>query len=294
MDRAEIFNSYRPLLFSIAYRMLGTVMDAEDMLQETFLRWQRASVENVENPRAFLSAVVTRLCIDQLRSVRVQREEYIGPWLPEPLMMSEPTQLDSMILAESISTAFLILLENLNPVERAVYLLHEVFDYDYAEIAQIVHKTEDNCRQLFSRAKKYITERRPRFEPDREQNERLLFTFQRAIANGDMNGLLEILAEDIVLYSDGGGKVSAARKPVLGSKRVARFFFGIAKRLPLGLQIRFVQVNGLPGFVNYIYKTATSVYAFQILDGRIQNVFAVSNPEKLKRIRPINENGMPS
>ena len=216
-DRADTFTSYRPLLFSIAYRMLGTVMDAEDILQETFLRWQRASVEEVENPRAYLSAVVTRLCIDQLRSARVQREEYIGPWLPEPLFMTEPAPIESTILAETLSTAFLVLLENLNPVERAVYLLREVFDYGYAEIAKIVDKTEDNCRQLFSRAKKYITQRRP-------------------------------LA-------------------------------------PAGLEIRLARVNGLPGAVYYVNGIASGVFAFQMVAGRGQNIFAVLNPEKLGNVR---------
>ncbi len=286
MDRSEVFTSYRPLLFSIAYRMLGTVMDAEDILQETFLRWQQSSTENVENPRAFLSAVVTRLCIDQLRSARRQREEYIGPWLPEPFIANEPSQLDSVIMSESLSMAFLVLLEKLNPVERAVYLLHEVFDYDYAEIAYIVGKSEENCRQLFSRAKKYIVERRPRFQTNSEQDQRLLLQFQRALSDGDMNGLLETLAEDIVLYSDGGGKVTAARNPVRGSKKVAQFFLGIAKKAPPGLEVRFALVNGLPGCVNYFNNSPLNVFAFQIIDGRIQNIFGVSNPEKLKRIKP--------
>ena len=267
--------------------MLGTVMDAEDILQEAFLRWQRAPAAEVDNPRAYLSAVVTRLCIDQLRSARVQREEYIGPWLPEPLIMTNPAHIESTILAESLSTAFLVLLENLNPVERAVYLLREVFDYDYAEIANIVDKSEDNCRQVFSRAKRYITERRPRFEPDPVQEQRLMGRFMETVSTGDMDGLLEILAQDIVVYSDGGGKAFAAKKPVVGVERVSRFFFGLVKHIPHGWEMRFARSNGLPALINLIDGVPHSVMAFQIFDGRIQNVFVVVNPDKLRGIQSI-------
>ncbi|GAB4578292.1 MAG: RNA polymerase sigma-70 factor [Anaerolineales bacterium] len=293
MPPTDSFTSYRPLLFSIAYRMLGTVMDAEDVLQEAFLRWQRAPVEEVDNPRAYLSAVVTRLCIDHLRSARVQREEYIGPWLPEPLIMNDPAPLEATILAESLSTAFLVLLENLNPVERAVYLLREVFDYDYAEIAKIVDKSEENCRQVFSRAKKYITERRPRFEPDPAQEQRLMGRFMETLASGDMDGLLEILAQEIVVYSDGGGKAFAAKKPVVGVVKVARFFFGLVKQIPPGWEVRFARSNGLPALVNLINGVPHSVMAFQMFDGRIQNVFVVVNPEKLRGVQRISQKDSP-
>jgi len=287
MNHTETFNSYRPLLFSIAYRMLGTVMDAEDILQEAFLRWQNVSLEKVDEPRAYLSSVVTRLCIDQLRSARVQREEYIGPWLPEPLIATDPAPLESAILAESLSTAFLVLLEKLNPIERAVYLLREVFDYSYSEIAGMVDKTEDNCRQIFNRAKRFISSHRPRFESDPEQERRLTSQFIHAVANGDMDSLLETLAEDIVVYSDGGGKVFAAKKPIVGTDLVARFFLGLAKLRPASYEVRLAYSNGMPALINLVDGKPYSVFIFRIFDGKIQNVFAISNPEKLRNIEGI-------
>jgi len=286
MNSADPFPSYRPLLFSIAYRMLGSVMDAEDMLQETFLRWQRAPVEEVENPRAYLSTVVTRLCIDQLRSARVQREEYIGPWLPEPLIMNDPAPLESTILAETLSTAFLVLLENLNPVERAVYLLREVFDYDYAEIAHITSKTEANCRQLFSRAKRYITERRPRFDTDPAQETRLLTQFTQTILSGDMNGLLETLAADIVLYSDGGGVVAAARSPISSAEKVAHLYLHSFRLVPTDVIFHLARINGLPGVVGfYSDGRPYCAMAFHIEGRKIRTIYQVLNPEKLRGIR---------
>jgi RNA polymerase sigma-70 factor (ECF subfamily) len=285
MDISKTFNEYQPLLFSIAYRMLGTVMDAEDIVQEVFLRWSRASQGEIEKPRAWLSAVTTRLCIDQLRSARVKREEYIGPWLPEPLMMESPP--DPTILAESLSTGFLVLLENLNPVERAVYLLREVFDYEYAEITSIVEKSEANCRQLVSRAKKYLRERRPRFEPDPEEGQRLTQQFMQTVLDGDMNGLLDMLADDIVVYSDGGGKAFAAKIPVVGAEKVARFFFGIARNVPESFEYKRALVNNLPGMVLFVNGAPQSVWAFFFDQGRLRNVYAVSNPDKLGNISDL-------
>ena len=258
---ADPYSKHRPLLFSIAYRMLGTVMDAEDMLQETYIKWSRATPGEIENPRAWLSAVITRLCIDHLRSARVKREEYIGPWLPEPLMTENPT--DPTVLAESLATGFLVLLENLNPVERAVYLLRTVFDYDYREIAEIVEKSEANCRQLVSRAKRYLRERRPRFQPDPAEGARLTQQFMQTILDGDMNRLLDMLADDIVVYSDGGGKVFAAKIPVVGPAKVARFFLGLARQAPAGVEIRPALVNHLPGVILFANGTPQSVWAFQ-------------------------------
>lgn len=280
MERAETFNQYRPLLFSIAYRMLGTAMDAEDMVQEAFVRWQAAS--EAENPKAYLSAVITRLCIDHLRSARVQREEYIGPWLPEPIMTETPA--DTAALAESLSIAFLVVLESLSPVERAVFLLREVFDYGYDEIARIVEKSEDNCRQMVRRAKQHIAERRPRFDVQREEHERLLVQFGQAVMLGDMDGLLSLLADDITAVSDGGGRVSAARNPVVGPDRVARFILGVANKTPEGAVRGVSLINGQPAIVTYVGGAAYSVIAFEIAEGRIQRIFNVLNPDKLKRI----------
>jgi RNA polymerase sigma-70 factor (ECF subfamily) len=283
MDRAETFDSYRPLLFSIAYRMLGSAMDAEDMVQETFLRWE--SVAGViESPKAYLSAIITRLCIDHLRSAKVQREEYIGPWLPEPIMTETPA--DSAVLAESLSIAFLVVLERLLPVERAVFLLREVFDYGYAEIARIVNKSEANCRQMVKRAKEHLAAQRPRFEVRREERERLLFQFGQACADGDMQGLLALFSDDIIAYSDGGGKVSSARNPIFGRDRVARFILGVARKRPEGAVLGWSIVNGQPALVTHVGGEPYSVLAFDIAEGRIRRIFSILNPQKLTRIAP--------
>jgi RNA polymerase sigma-70 factor (ECF subfamily) len=231
-DRFEAFDEHRNLLFSIAYRMLGSVADAEDLVQETFLRWQDAEPGEVKSPRAFLSTVITRLCINHLRSARVRREQYVGPWLPEPLLTARGADPEGDARrAESLSMAFLVLLESLSPVERSVFLLREVFDYDYPEIAQVVGKSEVNCRQTLRRARQYVVERRPRFDPSPSQREQLTSQFLKASAEGDMQGLLALLAEDVALWSDGGGKASAALRPIWGADRVVRFMLGSLRKL---------------------------------------------------------------
>jgi len=204
----EVFDRHRPLLFSIAYRMVGSVIDAEDVVQEAYLRWRRSpQEEEIRSPKSYLSAVVTRLCIDQLRSARARREEYVGPWLPEPL----PT--DAAVLDESLSMAFLVLLESLNPTERAIFLLREVFDYDYREISHLVDKSEENCRQIARRARQSVAARRPRFESTPEQEERLMGRFLEACFDGDMDGLLALLSEDVTLWSDGEGEDPRGAQP---------------------------------------------------------------------------------
>lgn len=282
MDRTETFTQHRPLLFSIAYRLTGSVMEAEDILQEAFLRWQNPSDVDVRNPKAYLSAIVTRLGIDHLRSGQVQREEYIGPWLPEPLMTEHPP--DTAVLAESLSMAFLVLLESLSPVERAVFLLREVFDYEYEEIARVVEKSEANCRQLLKRAKQHLASRRPRFNTSKEQQQQITFQFAQACVNGDMNGLLSLLADDIVSYSDGGGKATAATKPIHGPDRVARFWLGLARNAPPGFTARFGQANGQPAIVGYVNDRLYSLSILHIADGRIQRIFSVLNPDKLRGV----------
>lgn len=278
MNRIETFDRYRPLLFSIAYRMLGVAMDAEDMVQETFLRWQ-SSPEAIESPKAYLSAVVTRLCIDQLRSARVQREEYIGPWLPEPIATETPH--DSAVLADSLSIAFLRVLESLSPVERAAFLLREVFDYGYDEIAHIVGKSEANCRQMVKRAKARIAGRRPRFAVRREEHGRLLAEFSQACLTGDVNGLLSLFADDITLYSDGGGKRGTARKPIYTPAKVVRFLFAILRKAPPGFSARIAQVNGQPAIISYTNSAPYSVLTIDVADGRIRSIYNIINPDKL-------------
>src|SRR3989442_6937649 len=218
---SEVFTGLRPLLFSIAYRMVGSAMDAEDLVQDAYLRWHGAPDVDVRSPKAYLATIVTRLAINHLHSARVQRESYVGPWLPEPLMTEHvPDASGHVELSESLSMAFLVLLERLSPVERPVFLLSKVFAFDYAEIARIVDKSEANCRQLLARAKKHLGGPRPRFEVAPEHAERMLERFSRAASTGDMDGLLALLAEDITLWSDGGGKVVAALKPIQGADQV--------------------------------------------------------------------------
>ena len=276
------------MLFSIAYRMLGRVMDAEDIVQEAYLRWQRASGTKVRSSRAYLSSVVTRLCIDQLRSARAQREQYVGPWLPEPLP-TEPAP-DAVVIDESLSMAFLVLLESLNPTERAVFLLREVFDYDYDEISHLVGKSEANCRQIARRARQSVAARRPRFECSPEQEERLIGRFVEACASGDMEGLVSLLSEDVILWSDGGGKTRAALNPIYGADKVARFFSGILRKVPPGFTVRQTPINGRPGLIGYFGDGGPqSVVTFAVVHGRIQAVRIVLNPEKLRAVPPLSD-----
>lgn len=260
MSEQELFHSYRSLLFSIAYRMLGSVMDAEDCVQEVFLQWHdalaRSAGPTIENPKAFLCTLVTRRCIDHLRSAQVQRESYVGLWLPEPLVEADPEALPD--LAESLSMAFLLLLERLSPIERAVFLLRQVFAYSYAEIALIVGKSEENCRQVMHRARQHLAARRPFTQVPKEVQQQLFTQFLQAWRVGDMHGLLRVLSDEIVLHSDGGGRVSAARQPISGPDKVARFLLGLQRKyLALAdLTIRPALINGQPGLICYLHEDA--------------------------------------
>jgi RNA polymerase sigma-70 factor (ECF subfamily) len=269
------------MLFSIAYRMLGSVMDAEDLVQEAYLRWEKARETDVRSPQAYLTTIVTRLAINQLRAARTKRETYVGPWLPEPLVTEETP--DAVELAESLSMAFLVLLERLGPVERAAYLLHEVFDFEYVEIARVLDKTEANSRQLVTRARKRIGSPHARFEADPVQAKRLVEKFTEASLAGDMEGLLAVLAEDITLWGDGGGKVvGGARRPVHGASNVARLALGFLRRLdPREITVRPTVINGQAGFVAYVSGRPYSAVIFDIRDGRIQTIYAIGNPDKL-------------
>ena len=285
--QTEDFERHRSLLFSIAYRMLGSVTDAEDVVQDAYLRWREVPETEVRSPKSYLSAVVTRLSIDRLRSAQAQREEYIGPWLPEPLL-SDPAEegADTTKFDETLSMAFLVLLESLNPVERAVFLLREVFDYDYAEIARIMEKSEDNCRQIAHRARRSVGARRPRFERSLEQEKRLTRHFVEACMSGDMEGLVSLLSEDVTLWSDGGGKVAAAPYPIHGPERVARFLLGVLRMVPPGFYVRPARINGGLGVVGYADGRPTSVVALDVADGRLRGVRIVVNPDKLRAIPP--------
>ena len=282
----EIFNQQRGLLFSIAYRMLGTVSDAEDMLQEAYLRWCKTDPNTVQSPKSFLCSVITRLCIDELRTAKAKREEYIGEWLPEPMLTDPSPQPSEQIeMAESLSLAFLQLLERLSPTERAAYLLHQVFDYDYAEIANMLEASQATCRQWVKRAKDHLTQPKVRFDASSTERQAVMTQFVQACQSGDMAGLINLLAIDIVSYADGGGKVrGASLRPVEGARHVAQLIFGLLKRAPAAYMPQFAQVNGEPAVINLIGQRVFNVMVFHIVDQRIQNIYSIINPDKLKPI----------
>jgi RNA polymerase sigma-70 factor, ECF subfamily len=283
----DTFHEHRGLLFSIAYRMLGSSADAEDMVQETFIRWQQTSGVDIRSARAFLVTIISRLCINHLHSARVQREEYFGEWLPEPLVTS-PMDTDSPELSRidgSLSMAFLVLLERLNPVERAVFLLREVFDYEYSEIAEILGQSEANCRQILGRARQRVAEMRPRFDPSPQQRERLFHQFLKATSDGNLEGLVALLSSEVVLHSDGGGKAPALPKPIYGPDKVARAILGGNKKFaPPDLVRRMVEINGQPGLVTYLAGRPFLVSTLDVADGLVRNIYIVSNPEKLAHL----------
>jgi RNA polymerase sigma-70 factor (ECF subfamily) len=286
MERLEIFNQYRSLLFAIAYRMLGTVTDAEDMVQEAWIRWQSTQTI-VQTPKAFLSSLITRLCIDQLRSVRLQREKYVGVWLPEPLMTEAISESgDSAELADSLSFAFLTLLECLSPTERAIFLLREVFDYDYSDIASMVGKSIPNCRQIVHRARQHLVLRRPNISLSCQRKAEIVEQFLTSWNQGDLHTLIALMAEDITFWSDGGGLVMAAQRPLQGCQKVARFLIAIRRsRLVPVLNSKIAQINDRPGILNTVEGNPQSTFSFEFSGQSIQSIFAVVNPEKLKGVK---------
>ena len=289
MSETSVYEELRPLLFSIAYRMLGSAGDAEDVVQEAFIRYARAE-EEIESPRAWLSATTTRLAIDHLRSARVRREQYVGQWLPEPLLTdAAPGLADEVETADTISLAFLVLLESLSPVERAVFLLHDVFDFGYDEIAPIVGKSEDNCRQIAVRARRQIEARKPRFDVSQDRHEELVARFVEAAAEGDVHALVELLAEDAVLVGDGGGRAPAAPEPIRGRERVANAVAAYTRQvIRAEVRVRPATVNSQPGILG-LDPTGriVAVLAFDVVGGRIQTIRSVLNPEKLDHLGPV-------
>jgi RNA polymerase sigma-70 factor (ECF subfamily) len=281
------FLDHRSQLFGIAYRMLGSVAEAEDAVQEVFLRWRGQDAAGVDSPKAWLIAATTRYCIDQLRSARRRREEYVGVWLPEPLVEpSGATPREAAALADSLGMAFMVMLEELEPAERAVFLLRQAFDYDYAEIARIVEKSEAACRQIVSRAKGRLA---PAAEPDAPaappaKAEAVVQSFLAACASGNVQELLAVLTDDVVLYTDGGGRVRSALRPILRADRVCRFFLGLRKRGALAGDVQAVSVNGRPGFIARRAGGRVDVTTFAFAGGRIRAIYTVSNPDKLTRL----------
>jgi RNA polymerase sigma-70 factor (ECF subfamily) len=286
MTDSEPFLDYRPLLFAIAYRMLGSVADAEDAVQETYLRWHRArgSGEQIHSPKAWLTTVLSRVCLDQLGSARVKREQYIGPWLPEPLAGVSPDIAETAADFDSLSLAFLVLLESLSPKERAVFLLHDVFGYDFATVGNIIGETAAYCRQLAKRARAHMTERRPRFAADPDHRERLTEQFLHAVTEGDLPALVATLTEDVTIVSDGGGKVNAARKPIVGRDKVAQFLTNLSRLAPAATRFRIESINGQPGIVTLVDGALQSVATFDVTEDGIRTIYNVVNPEKLQRI----------
>ncbi len=285
MSSLDDFNQHRPLLFSIAYRMLGTVTDAEDMVQETFLRWHQTADAKVRSAKTYLATIITRLCIDHLRSARVRREQYVGTWLPEPMLTQQADNSSNLMeLADSLSIAFLAVLERLSPLERAVFLLRDVFEYDYEEISSMVGKSPTNCRQILRRAKQHLAAERSRFPVSHPQQEQITAQFLEASTSGDLQDLLLLFAKDITFLSDGGGQVVATLKPIHGAGKIARMLLAMRHKWLANAVSHLVEINGQPGIIEYLNGKIHSAMTLEIVDGRIQSIYSVRNPDKLKQI----------
>jgi RNA polymerase sigma-70 factor (ECF subfamily) len=289
MTETADVHQHRRVLQAIAYRMLGSYAEAEDAVQETYLRWHRPDQADqraeIREPRAWLITTLTRHCIDRLRAAKSARETYVGMWLPEPVLEGQVEQpVDRLELAESLSMALLMMLERLSPDERAAFLLHEVFETDYAEIAHVLGKTEPACRQIVHRAKERVREGKPRFQASRQEQERVMQGFHQAVATGDMANLAALFTGGATLYSDGGGKASATLNPIHGPEKIARFFIGVRDKQPEGSEKVLRLVNGAPGYVIYLGALAIQATAFEFADGRITEVHIVRNPDKLTHL----------
>ena len=285
----ESFESYRTYLFSIAYRMLGSVMDAEDMVQETYLHYQATPPETIHSLKAYLTTIITRLCMDQLQLERRKRELYVGPWLPEPILTTEEIETGDpekrVDIQESISLAFLVLLEQLQPFERAVFLLREVFGYEFAEIATMLDKSEAACRRSFSRAKLHLREHRPRFPASPQTHDQLLNGYFKAVQTGEINTLMNLLSEDVTLWADGGGKVKqAALRPIRGRDAVARFSLGTRRFWPENSRVEPGVVNGQAALIVRAGEKPFAVFTIDVEQGQIQAIRIIANTDKLARI----------
>ncbi|SFE77492.1 RNA polymerase sigma-70 factor, ECF subfamily [Bacillus sp. OV194] len=284
-DTEMLYTTHRPLLFSLAYRMLGSVQDAEDIIQDTFIALNGTEVEHIQNIKAYLCKMVTNRCIDRLKSARKKREQYVGEWLPEPLL-TENTQSEDpahqMFMKESVSMAYLLLLQQLSETERAVFLLKEVLQYSYEDIAEMVGKSSTNCRQIFHRAKKSIG---PSEEKKiTKKGASLTEQFFRALTSGDTDTLLSLLSVDATLVTDGGGKIKAAIFPILGADRISRFYQGILPKLPKDVSYTFTTVNSEPGMILTVGGRVYAVMSLHIENNRIQNIYSIMNPDKLTHI----------
>jgi RNA polymerase sigma-70 factor (ECF subfamily) len=292
MSASDLYGELRPRAFAIAYRMLGSVGEAEDVVQEAFLRMHRTLQrdEQIASPRAYIATLVTRLAIDQLRSARVRRERYVGEWLPEPLV-TDPSPAERAETADSLSLAFLVLLESLSPRQRAAFLLREVFEYPYAEVAEFIGTDVDSTRHLVARARTHVQERRPRYYASRRQREELAARFFAAAEQGDLRALEALLAQDVALHGDGGGKAPALARPVNGRERVARTLSaGMSALARYGVRIHVTEVNGQPGAMAIDSQDRlVGVMGLGIADGQIQTIHSIANPDKLRHLDRVDD-----
>lgn len=286
MSAAEAFESHRRRLIGLAYRFLGSRSEAEDIVQDAYLRWHGVDKETVEDEGRYLSQIVTRLCLDRAKSAQLRHETYVGQWLPEPLVDENYDAGTQVELAHDLSVALMLSLKRLSPLERTSFLLHDVFDLDFAEVAAALGRNEAACRQLASRARQRVRDERPRFSVSPEEGKRLALAFREASMTGDTAQLRELLAQDAVLYTDGGGKRSAALNPIFGPEKILRFFEGIARKgAPTGaIRPELVAINGLPGFLLDEADGPRSTMAFEVSEGRIGAIYIVRNPDKLRHL----------
>jgi RNA polymerase sigma-70 factor (ECF subfamily) len=277
----EVFDGHRRLLFDVAYRMTGSVADAEDLVQEAWLRWSTVDPAEVRNPKAYLVRTITNLSLNQLTSARARRERYVGPWLPEPLL-TQPDASQEAEMAESVSMAMLVVLETLSPLERAVFLLHDVFGYSHVEIASIVDKPETTVRQTATRARAHVAARRPRFDSDEGVRAEAVERFRSVCAGGDLAALMDLLAPDVVLWSDGGGKTSAALRPLVGADHVARWILGVLQKpSSQGAEMSVVEINGQPGLLGTVQGQPIGAVCLEVADDKIVAIRFIVNPDKL-------------
>jgi RNA polymerase sigma-70 factor (TIGR02957 family) len=294
MSASDLYGELRPRAFAIAYQMLGSASEAEDVVQEAFLRMHQTlrRDEPIASPRAYVATLVTRLAIDQLRSARARRERYVGEWLPEPVV-TDPSPAEHAETADSLSLAFLVLLESLTPQQRAAFLLREVFEYPYAEVAEIIGTDVDSTRHLVARARTHVHERRPRYHASRRQREELAQRFVAAAEQGDLRALEALLAQDVALHADGGGKVPALVRPVNGRERVARTLLaGMSVARRSGVRLQVTEVNGQPGAVAYdAQDRLVGVVGLGVAGGRIETIHSVANPDKLRHLGRVSDLG---
>ncbi|HEY4056931.1 MAG TPA: sigma-70 family RNA polymerase sigma factor [Kofleriaceae bacterium] len=276
------FEEHRQFLVGVAYRMLGSLAEAEDIVQDAFLRWSASDRTAVEHPRAYLAQIVSRLCLDRMKSAAARREQYVGTWLPEPFV-ADASAAPAASLAEDLSMALLMTLERLSPLERAAFLLHDVFDMDYSAIAQTIERSEAAVRQLAARAREHVREERPRFTASPESQEKLTNAFAMALANNDIDGIARLLADEAVFYTDGGGKRLAALNPIFGREKIVRFLFGVSRRRLQVERVERVQLNGLPGFIVWTSEGPETL-SLDVVDDRIVALYGIRNPDKLRHL----------